>query len=116
MTLEVNLSGNNDIDGILHGWKWDTTASTLIYWEDPFGTAEYIDNDADPVQTGYRPGAIVGFTPFNPAQRESVGLILANVSSFAKLSFFLIDGPPDPLANYAADFRYAKATTVDYTN
>jgi serralysin len=116
MTLEVNPSGNNDIDGILHGWKWDTTASTLITWEVPFGTAEYTDSDADPVQTGYAPGAIVGFAPLNPAQQESVGLILANVASFARLSFLLIPGPPDPLSNTAADFRYAMASTIDYTN
>ena len=36
MTLEVGLSGNNDIDALLHGWKWDTTSSTLITWEIPF--------------------------------------------------------------------------------
>ena len=70
----------------------------------------------NPVQTGYLPGAIVGFTPFNFAQEEAVGLILANVASFAKLSFVLIPGPPDPLANTAANFRYAMATTIDYTN
>ena len=62
------------------------------------------------------PGAIVGFTPFNAVQEGAVAQILANVSSFAKLSFSLIAGPPDPLANTAADFRYAMATTIDYTN
>jgi Ca2+-binding RTX toxin-like protein len=125
MTLEVGpalINGtafpDDDINGILHGWKWDTTASTLIYFEFPQSTTEYLDTgNGNPVQTGYEPGAIVGFQPFNFAQREAIGLILANVASFAKLTFTgPWYGPPDPLANYAASFRYAMATTIDYTS
>src|SRR5262245_58418775 len=116
MTIVVNKSGNNDIDALLWGWKWDTTASALITWELPFGTAEYIDSDADPVQTGYLPGGIVGFHNFDGAQQNAVGLILANVAGFAHLFFSQIFSPPDPLANTATTFRYAEATSINYTN
>src|SRR5262245_58176271 len=93
MVSVVNASGNQDIDGVLWGWKWDSTNITYSF---PTGTAEY---------TGYT--AINGFQAFNAAQQTAVRNILANVSSFTNLTF-------TETTAAGALFRYAEADSINY--
>ena len=76
MTSAINLTNNQDIDGILWGWSWGDTrpvALNLTY-SFPTTTIEYTDN-------GYV--QIDNFTPFTAAQQAAVTSILANVASFS---------------------------------
>ena len=100
MTSAINLTNNQDIDGILWGWSWGDTrpvALNLTY-SFPTTTIEYTDN-------GYV--QIDNFTPFTAAQQAAVTSILANVASFSGLTFTLT-------TDAFAVLRYANATAVDY--
>ena len=95
MTSLVNATGNQDIDGILWGWKLDSLNLTFSF---PTGTAEY---------TGYQ--EIQGFSAFNATQEAAVRTILANVAGFCNLTF-------TESSNASADLRYAEASAINYTN
>ncbi|MEH3147444.1 MAG: M10 family metallopeptidase [Methylobacterium frigidaeris] len=91
----VEPTGKRDIDGILWGWKWDTTALTYSF---PTSTAEYASY-----------AAIDGFTAFNPVQQNAVRRLLANVESVANLTF-------TETTAAGADLRYANARRINYSN
>jgi serralysin len=95
MVSVVNPIGNNDIDGILWGWKWDSTNITFSF---PTGTAEY---------AGYE--EINGFQAFNATQQTAVRNILANVASFTNLTF-------TETTAAGAILRYAEADSINYTD
>ena len=98
MTIAINPSNNQDIDGILWGWAWGDGGPESLTFSFPTSTAEY---------TGY--AAINGFSSFNAAQAEAVRDVLANIASFCTLTF---------TETTAADatLRYAEATSINYTN
>jgi peptidase M10/serralysin-like protein len=96
MAIVVNRSGNQDIDGILWGWRWDDNNFTYSF---PTAIGNY---------GGY--AAINGFEAFNSAQQAAVTRILANLSSFANVTFTQVGG------STAAELRYAEANSVNYTN
>ena len=98
MTIEINRSNNQDIDGILWGWAWGNGGPESLTFSFPTGTAEY---------TGY--AAINGFSSFNVTQAEAVRDVLANIASFCNLTFI------ETTAS-GATLRYAEATSVNYTN
>jgi serralysin len=88
--VQVNPSGNQDIDGILWGYKWDITDLTYSF---PFGTLSY-DYDA-----------INGFGLFNTAQRTAVHQVMALTAAVCGLT----------LTYTTEDFsnlRYAEADSV----
>jgi serralysin len=89
---EVNPSGNQNIDGILWGHKWDMTNLTYSF---PSSTRSY-DYDS-----------ISGFEAFNFLQRIAVHQVMANTSAVCglKLSY-----TTEELSN----FRFAEADAVDY--
>ncbi|MGL4490156.1 MAG: M10 family metallopeptidase C-terminal domain-containing protein [Rhizobiaceae bacterium] len=94
MVSVVNLTNNQDIDGILWGWKIDRTNITYSF---PTGTAEY---------SSY--AQVNGFSSFNATQQDAVRSILGNVASFCNLTF------TETTASGAL-FRYAEATSIQYT-
>ena len=102
MTVEINPSGNNDIDGILWGWSWGSTRpeGLNLSYSFPTDTKEYTDD-------GYV--SITGFAAFTAAQQTAVTQILGNIASFANLTFTLT-------TNVDAILRYGDATSVNYTN
>ncbi len=102
MTVEINLSGNNDIDGVLWGWSWGSTRpeGLDLSYSFPTTTAEYITD-------GYV--SVTGFAAFTAAQQTAVTQILGNIASFANLTFTLT-------TNVDAILRYGDATSVDYTD
>lgn len=94
MTSIVYPAGNNnDINGILWGYKWDLSNITYSF---PTGTAEY---------TGYE--EINGFATFGA--QAAVRAILADISSFCNLTFTETTAP-------GAILRYGQATSVNYTD
>lgn len=95
MVSVVNATGIQDIDGVLWGWKWD---STNISFSFPTGTAEY---------SSYV--AINGFSTFSALQRTAARNDLANVASFTNLTF-------TETTSSGALLRYAEASSVNYTN
>ena len=99
MTVVVNLTGNADIDGILWGWSWGDGGAETLDFSFPTSTVEYTDN-------GY--SSITGFNPFNAAQQTAVRTALANVASFANLTFV------ETTATFAV-LRYAEASAIVYT-
>lgn len=99
MTQIVNLSGSQDIDGILWGWVWGDGGSENLTFSFPTSTAEYTDN-------GYT--SITNFSAFNAAQQTAVRTALANIASFSKLTF------TETTATFAV-LRYADATSIFYT-
>ena len=100
MTIAVNLSGNQDIDGILWGWAWGDGGTELLDFSFPTGTAEYTDN-------GYV--QIDNFGAFTPAQQTAVRTVLANAASFCGLSF-------TETTNTFAVLRFGNADRVNYTD
>jgi serralysin len=94
MVSVVNATNNQDIDGILWGWKHDVTNITYSF---PTGTAEY---------SSY--AQVNGFSSFNATQQNAVRSILTNVASFCNLTFTETTGT-------GALFRYAEATSIQYT-
>ena len=100
MTTIVNLSGNQDIDGILWGWEWGTGGAQNLTFSFPTATAEYTDN-------GY--AQINGFSSFNATQQTAVRTALADVASFCNLTF-------TETTATGATLRYADASSIDYTD
>ena len=100
MTVVVNLSNNQDIDGILWGWAWGDGGAENLTYSFPTGTAEYTDN-------GYV--QINGFNTFSATQQAAVRTILANVASFSNLTF------TETTATFAV-LRYAEASAVNYSD
>lgn len=99
MTQIVNLSGSQDINGILWGWVWGDGGPENLTFSFPTGTAEYTDN-------GYT--SITNFSSFNAMQQTAVRTALANVASFSNLTF------TETTATFAV-LRYADATSIFYT-
>lgn len=93
----INATGNQDVDGELWGWKWNTTNLTFSF---PTSTAEYISS-------GYV--ATNGFEAFNATQQTAVRALLANMASFTNLTF-----TETTAAN--ANLRFAEADSVNQTN
>ena len=100
MTVVVNLSGNQDIDGILWGWAWGDGGAENLTFSFPTGTAEYTDNGYVQIDT---------FGAFNAAQQTAVRTILANVASFSNLTF------TETTDDFAV-LRYANADQINYTD
>lgn len=94
----INLSNNQDIDGILWGWRWGNGGAQNLTFSFPAGTAEYI---------GYE--SITNFDSFNAAQQTAVRTIRDNIASFSNLTF-------TETTNTGATLRYAEADSVNYTN
>jgi VCBS repeat-containing protein len=99
MTVVVNLTGNDDIDGVLWGWAWGDGGTETLNFSFPTSTAEYTDN-------GY--SSITGFNAFNAAQQTAVRAALANVASFTNLVFV-------ETTDTFATLRYAEASAIVYT-
>lgn len=97
MPIEVNRTGDDDIDGILWGWRWDFSDFTFSF---PRNTANY---------QGY--AAIEGFQGFGDAQQAATRKILNHVESFCDVRFTEAE-PSQGIAN----FRFAEARKVNYTN
>src|SRR4051812_35544100 len=95
MVSVVNKSGNDDIDGILWGWKWD---STNIDFSFPTSTAEY---------SSYT--TINGFHAFNATQEAAVRTALGNIAEFTNLTF-------TETTSSGALLRYADASSINYSN
>src|SRR5262245_60760912 len=93
MPIAVNRSGNQDIDGILWGYRWDDNAFTYSF---PTGIAGY---------SGY--AQINGFEAFNAGQQAAVNRILGNIASFANVTFTQVG------AGQMAELRYAETTTYN---
>ena len=88
----VNPTGNADIDGILWGYRWDSTSLTYAF---PTTFTNY---------GGYT--SVNGFEAFNATQQAAVVKILQNISSFSNLTF-----TPGPGAS--SILRYAEANSID---
>ena len=97
MPIAVGKTGDDDIDGILWGWRWDVSDFTFSF---PRSTANY---------DGY--AAIVGFQGFGTAQQAATRKILNHIESFCDVSFTEV-GPNQGVAN----FRFAEARQINYTN
>ena len=97
MVSVVNKSNNPDIDGLLWGWKWDSTNLTFSF---PLSKTEYIN-------AGYV--EINGFEAFNGPQQDAVRWTLAQVASFCNLTF-------TETAATSARLKFAQAVSVNYTN
>src|SRR6478672_214625 len=91
----VALSGNQDIDGILWGVKWDG------------GTITYGFATATSQYTGYPIGGIHGFQAFNATQQAAVNQIIAQVNGLIQLQINFTSDPSQ------ANLRYAEATAVN---
>ncbi len=91
----VGKTGNDDIDGILWGWKYDHTNLTFSF---PTSSAEY---------SGY--AQVNGFEAFSAQQATAVRAILANVASFCGLTF-------SEVTTAGAQLRFAEADSIDYTD
>src|SRR6185312_2077793 len=90
-SVQVNPSGNQDIDGILWGDKWDTTTLTFSY---PTSTDAW---------AGYH--EIDGFQAVTDQQAAAINQILHDISSFSNLKFQITDDDN-------AALRFGRATTV----
>jgi len=99
MTVVVNLTGNDDIDGVLWGWSWGDGGAETLDFSFPTSTAEYTDN-------GY--SSITGFNAFSAAQQTAVRTALANIASFTNLTFV-------ETTDTFAVLRYAEASAIVYT-
>jgi hypothetical protein len=105
--IELNLSGNPDINGLLGGYAHRTydnfLGQTDLTYSFPQSPDEYLINGL-----GYE--QIVGFLPLNEAQRlayeADIG-ILAEFEAVADLFFHFTTDPN-------ADIRFAQATQIDY--
>lgn len=95
MVSIVNASGNQDIDGILWGWKYDLTNISYSF---PTGTAEY---------SSY--AQVNGFQGFSAFQANAARQALDNIASFTNLTF-------SESTFGGAQLRFAKASSIDYTD
>ena len=73
MVSVVNASGNQDIDGILWGWKYSQTNITYSF---PTSTSEY---------SSY--AQVNGFQGFSAFQANAARQALNNIASFTNLTF-----------------------------
>jgi len=96
MVSVVNLSGNQNIDGVLWGWKYD--AGDPFTYSFPTSTAEY---------SAY--AAVNGFQAFNAAQQTAVRYTFGLLASYIPRTF------TETTADFAR-FRFAEASTINYTN
>jgi serralysin len=90
----VNPTGNQDIDALLWGYRWDSTSFTFSF---PTSSAEY---------GGY--GTISGFQVFNAAQQTAVREAFAQIASYVNLTF-------TETTSAGATFRFAEASAIDLT-
>jgi len=95
VTIEINRSNNQDIDGLLNGYAWGSGGAQNITFSFPTGIAEY---------TGYR--SITDFSSLNTVQQAAVRNSLLDIASFCKLTFIETTAPD-------ATLRYAGATVID---
>ena len=95
MVSIVNASGNQDIDGILWGWKYDLINISFSF---PTGTGEY---------SSYT--QVNGFQGFSAFQANAARQALNNIASFTNLTF------TETTAS-GAQLRFAKASSIDYTD
>ena len=94
---QVNLSNNDDINGVLCGFRWDTLNLTYSFpTAFATGVGEY---------TTYE--TITGFEQFSVGQQAAVNRIVANVNAFSLLNI--------TPGGVGADIRFAEATTIDYS-
>ena len=99
MTIVVNASGNNDIDGILWGWAWgDGGAESLTFSFPTSATGEYDDY-----------AQVNNFSAFNTVQQTAARTALANISSFSLLTF-------TETTAAGAQLQHGEATSIQYTN
>ena len=88
----VAMSGNQDIDGILWGVKWDLAALTYGFATQ---TSQYF---------GYQVGSISGFQAFNAAQKAAATDAVNQLTSFVNLAVTLTNDPSQ------ANLRFAEAS------
>jgi serralysin len=94
MPTQVTASGDQDIDGILWGWRWTSTNLTYSF---PTSSADYISYTS-----------ITGFEAFNSAQQAAMVRIVANYNHVCGLNITLA------LAGTVADLRFAEADSINY--
>jgi serralysin len=90
---QVNLSGNQNIDGLLWGYRWDPTNLTYSF---PTGTAEY---------GGYT--SVSGFEAFNPAQQAAAVRAIGQINAFSGLNITVAT---------VAHLRFAEANSINTGN
>lgn len=104
MPTQVNLTGNQEIDALFWGYKWDITNFTVRFPVDAF---EYAPSAANGFQ-GYN--NVLGFQPFSVTQQNDIFLTLNNLSTFSNLTFSIEQ-------NYGfGHLRFGQATQVDSGN
>jgi hypothetical protein len=94
---EVNLTANDDVNGLLWGWKWDHRALTYSF---PTSSDEYTHN-------GYR--SVTGFEALNAGQQSAYAGIIANFGGVCGLKFTATTAEN-------ADIRFAEASQIDYSD
>lgn len=104
MPTQVNLTGNQEIDALFWGYKWDITHLTVRF---PTNVNEYAPSAANGFQ-GYT--NVLGFQPFNATQQNDIFLTLNNLSTFSGLTFSIEN-------NYGfGNLRFSQATSIDSGN
>jgi len=94
MPTPVSPTGDSNIDGVLWGWRWDSTDLTVSF---PTTAAPY---------AGYT--TIENFTPFSVFQTaQIVDYALTNLAGLTNLTFTI-----DPSG--FGDLRFGQATGIDY--
>jgi serralysin len=91
-SIAADLTGNQDIDGILWGYKWGVTHLTYSF---PTASSAY---------DGYE--TVSDFQAFNNTQTSVVGRILYEISTFTNLTF-------SATTNSNATLRFGRANTVE---
>jgi Ca2+-binding RTX toxin-like protein len=91
----VAMTGNQDIDGVLWGVKWDLAALT-------YGFATQVNQ-----YFGYQVGSITGFEAFNAAQRAAGTDAVNQLTSLINLNITLASDPSQ------ANLRFAEASSVN---
>jgi hypothetical protein len=94
---EVKLSGDDDVDGLLWGWKWDHKSLTYSF---PTSSAEYTHN-------GY--AGVTNFEALNAAQQSAYAGIIANFGDVCGLNF-------TTTAQENADIRFGECDQIDYSD
>ena len=90
----VPLSGNQSIDGLLWGWKWDKTNLTVSFPQDASAYQQY--------------AGLQGFVPFTQTQiTQIVSFGLSNLGLFTNLEF-------SEDTNGFGDLRFGQAEFVNY--
>jgi serralysin len=91
----VPLTGNQDIDGILWGVRWDLASLTYGF---ATATNQYF---------GYQAGSISGFQAFNTQQQNAVHAIMDNLQGFVGIGIAFTNDPTQ------ANLRFAEASFVN---